>query len=291
MGAVSDFDLYVEHKKLFYAQSEYCIHRVLRHLRQQGFVCRVLDRFDADDTGRVAMLHADLTQIPDWCRDIHKYYEVCINGRATTISRLLFSRVTLEPDTEYEGPVITKSIYNSRGLPELRYREATHLPSRIKGWIGRRFRSNYNARQCPPYRVFASPSKVPKRIWEDPTRIVEEFIPGTLQTPITTFRYQFFFDEFCNERMTCDSLIARDETFIENAFLDDVADELLTARREFNVDFGAIDYLMRDGKPVIIDINKTLVVPETWLVDDLIYVEHIDRIIMRFERLVAESGR
>jgi hypothetical protein len=40
-------------------------------------------------------------------------------------------------------------------------------------------------------------------------------------------------------------------------YLEEVPAELLQIRKAWQVDFGKFDYVLHDGKPVLLDINKT----------------------------------
>ena len=60
---------------------------------------------DAD----IAVLHIDTTYQPEPYGEAIKKYPVTINGRALSIDKTAYSRITVSEQDEYEGPVIVKT--------------------------------------------------------------------------------------------------------------------------------------------------------------------------------------
>ena len=57
--------------------------------------------------------------------------------------------------------------------------------------------------------------------------------------------------------------IVKSRNVIRMEMLQDVPDEVREHRHALNLDYGKIDYVMHDGRPVVLDANKTPVLRRT----------------------------
>lgn len=274
----ADLDIYVERLRTFRAARDYTLTLLLPRLRQAGGEYRILDRFDPTDSGRRALLHIDLTDVPDEFSRVAESYEKTINGRALTIRRTLYSTARLRPGDDYRGPVIVKTVLNSGGYPELRYRKNRNVVSRVAHGIGKLVRPGYKRRICPPYEVYESAGGVSDQTWRDERLIVEKFVPGSLFLPIVKYRYCFLFDTTLTLKSTCDDLLCTSATVRSNEIIESVPDEVVAVRRCLDLDFGAIDYFMVDGEAVVIDANKTVSTALAWMARYECVREYVDRL-------------
>lgn len=246
---------------------DYNLHRMLRGLRRAGLSWRLLDNCYVEDRARLAFFHIDLTELPAEFGKMGRHYAHCINGKATTIDRRLYSRLELKPDERHDGPVIVKTILNSQGYPELRYAARQTLSGRL-GHVARKIAiRGYKQSQCPEYQVLASIADVPAAIWDDDRLMVERFAPGTLALPIIKYRLNFFLDVECNTRSTCASPLCDEESVETREIAPDVPEEVRRVRRDLHLEYGAIDYFIVDGECFVIDANKTVGMSEDWIAD------------------------
>ena len=265
MTDLADLDVFVEHTPSFVANRNYILNRALDHFHSAGLRYRLLDRADRRNTGPVAFVHVDLTDVPSRHRPAAGAYALSLNGEVTSISRVLYSRMRLGPDSRYPGPVIVKTVLNHRGVPEHNYLLATSRTFRLLCRLLRLLGHAPQAMRCPPYTLYESLAAVPSTVWRDPRRIVERFVPGQLVQPVVKYRCDFFLDIILHMRGTYDSLLADPETVREVTLVDTVPDEILRLRTDLRLDFGSMDYFVVDGEAVVVDVNKTTVCTEGWL--------------------------
>ncbi|MFO0760574.1 MAG: hypothetical protein U0359_29100 [Byssovorax sp.] len=212
-------------------------HRVIVHQGVTG-----LPRAD------VAMLHVDLSVVPEPYREALRPYPVVINGGAVDIRKRRFSQQIVAPGDGYEGPVILKTDLNAGGIPEW-----NHLRLDIE----RGLRPARPARIMPGrYPIFASPSAVPKSAWSDPDLVVERFCPERDERGYYMRTWVFFGDrERCN-RVLGPHPVVKAEDVIERVPVP-IPDELRLVRARLGFDYGKFDFAFHEGKPVLFDVNRT----------------------------------
>jgi len=190
----------------------------------------------------LAILHVDLSVVPDRYLALAARYPRTLNGAVRDIRKSVISRLRAGPD--HDGPVIVKSDLNCAGVPERdRLRRA-----------GRRFASPED------YRVYERAADVPKEAWGDPACIVERFVPERDGDLYCVRLYHFL-----GGRSSCSRLASREPIVRgpNHRRVDkvEVHDEIVAARRAMGFDFGKFDYVVHDGRPVLLDANKTPSIP------------------------------
>lgn len=278
-------DIYVGWRRDFLKPNGYILRTALAPLRAAGVRYRVLDCFDPEATGQCAFMHVDLSELPAPFERVHVAYPRCINGRALTISRRLYSRALLTRDTGYDGPVIVKSVLNHRGLPELRFAQRRGLTVSPWGAARRELRERW----CPEYRLHASVKEVPEEVWDDASLIVECFLPGRLEGPVVKYRHDFMLDLELNTRTTFDSLLCHPETAMRVEFVDAAPEEVHRVRRALRLDYGSIDYFMVDGEPWVIDANKTTTCTPSWVAAHPPLQAYLAAVAKRLEQFAHEG--
>jgi hypothetical protein len=279
----TQLDVYVESRSAFVKSADYKLQHMLRGLRRANLTCRVLDRFYQNDVGNRAFLHVDLTELPKRFREIDRHYAECVNGRAATISRLLYSRVKVAQGDAYGGPVIAKTVLNHHGWPELRFDTSRNIARRLRHALKNLVAPDYERQVCPAYRVYPSSADVPPRVWADPRLMVERFLPGHLDPPIVKHRLDFFYDVELNLRSTYASLLCDPETVMSVDTAGSVPNEVAEVRRALKLDFGAIDYFVIGNEAFVIDANKTVGITPAWVARFPAVARHVD---LATERLI-----
>lgn len=258
-------DIIVERCRTFDGMRHYKLRQMLGGLDRAGIPWRLIDRPAESRGGEAAFLHVDLTDVPDEFLAAAGRYRRCVNGDASTIRRTLYTRARLQPGDPYVGPVIVKTVLNSRGLPELRFENRSSVVARTGYMAKKLLIPGYKLRLCPEYEVFESLGSVPPRIWDDPRLMVERFLPGAMTLPIVKQRLDFFFEVELNSRVSYDSLLCDPETMREFEIDPNVPEAIRNLRTELKLDYGAIDYFMVDGEAIPIDANKTVTTTESWV--------------------------
>lgn len=189
-----------------------------------------------------------------------------------------------------DGPVIVKTILNTRGLPELRLDRTRNIVRRSAHALKKGAIRDYEDRLCPRYRVYASIRDVPADAWTDSRLMVERFLPGRLEPPVVKYRFEFFYDVEINMRSTYDSLLCDPKTLIETQPVADVPAEVAAARSALHLDYGAIDYFVVGGDAFVIDANKTLTETPFWMTEVRPMIRYVES---AGERLIdfARGGR
>jgi len=258
---MSDLDIFVGCAPLFTRPNGYLLSQSLPGLREAGVEFRILDYLSPDDHGNRAFLHVDLTTLPEPFTRVHQFYAHCVNGRAFTIDRRLYSRIALNRHDDYSGPVIVKSVLNSRGIPEMQFAGYRRMLSLQDAQT----RPALLDRLCPQYRIYDHIGTVPEENWLDPHAMVEKFIPGHTRLPVVKYRQEFFFELELTTRTTFNSLLCDPTQVVSVEFPTSAPPEVQAVRHQLNLDYGSVDYFVMDGEAFVIDVNKTTTVTPAWI--------------------------
>jgi hypothetical protein len=251
-------DVYVESVASFRVSPTYELQAALPKLRDAGVRIRILDHPPKTGHADAAMLHVDLTEVPERFRDLRSLYRRTINGSALSIHRHLYSTLRLARGDRHAGPVIVKTVLNSRGRPELHARKYRNFWTRAGYTFREMVDPRFKPRMAPAYRVYACLDEVPPAVWSDERLMVERFAFPTLGLPIVKHRYMFLFDVELLLRQSYDDVLCTGAKLIGNEPADLPVPEAVTAiRRRLSLDYGSIDYFVVDGRAVVVDANKT----------------------------------
>jgi hypothetical protein len=196
----------------------------------------------------VLFLHVDRTVVPDEYLAHACRYRVVVNGATSDIGKEKISRQLVGPFDTWPGPVIVKTNANAAGLPERLHREV----ARRKG------------APAPPavrfmterYPVYDSIARVPKSLRLDPGLVVERFLPERGDGGYYVRHWLFLGDrERCTRTFGPHPVVTGADA-IERTEVP-VPDELRAMRRELGLDYGKIDFVLHDGKAVLLDANRT----------------------------------
>lgn len=254
-------DILCEHPRAFHASKRFFIKKMLA---ASGVPWRAIRPMQVTQ-GAMLFVHVNLTDVPRaWVADADQY-KTSINSRALSINRNLYSKAKIALDDDYDGPVIVKTVLNHRGIPELRHGLRANWSGRAKRLAYRTIWKDRWRALCPEYPVFDHKSDVAPQVWEGNTHIVERFIPGTAQPPITKHRWEFLGELSLLTRSVFDDVLCKPASFVHVEQLYDVPQEMQDLRAKLNLDFGSIDYFETDDGAVAIDCNKTTTADEEWI--------------------------
>lgn len=107
------------------------------------------------------------------------------------------------------------------------------------------------------YPVLNSIAAVPGWVWKREDLIVERFMPERDGDLYSIRGWLFFGDRGYAYRLFSKSPIVKVGTTIRYDILDHVPPELEILRKAHGYDFGKFDYVEVEGRPVVIDMNKT----------------------------------
>jgi hypothetical protein len=217
---------------------------------QQG-----VDQFiDAD----MVVNHLDLTVVPEpYVRHMARY-AVAINGRCTNISKRLVSQHLVGAGDGWDGPVIVKTDRNYGG--EL---ERLVLQSRAaRAWDDLRLRLSrhpWRIRRClstRDYAVLESVSVVPEDVWHNSHLVVERFLPEREGDLYVLRTLTLFGDRWLSRRAKSASPVVKSGNAVRVEDVEPHPDAFAAARR-LGLDRGKVDYVLHDGRAIVLDANRT----------------------------------
>lgn len=228
--------------------SPYLLFDVLQDLKRRGHSVRIQQGPSKTQDADIAVLHVDATLTPADHVAYAKRFPFCLNVGASDISKRRISGALITERDAWQGPVIVKSDLNNLGIPETLLNRRSkragkpppfpHLPT------------------LQPYQVYGSPSELPEGIFESDDLVVEKFIP---EREPDGFAARFWV--FCGERERCtryvspNGLVKASETIRREPVR--VPDEMRERRRELGFDYGKFDFVMHEGRAILLDANKT----------------------------------
>lgn len=223
-----------------------------------GHTVRVQTGLGEAPEGDVVFLHVDLTRTPDDYLLATQGFPCVVNRRVIDISKLLVSRNRVIAATEWDGPVIVKTVRNHGGKPE-RALEGRGLLGRARDALARRGQLPLRfADWLDPYHypIFASTRELPSGVFDNPALIVEKFLPERRGEDYCLRSWSFLGDRSMGELYWSPHPIVkrRDALGWEDV---PTPPELEAIREELGFDYGKFDYVIHEGKPVLLDVNRS----------------------------------
>jgi hypothetical protein len=217
-------------------------HRVIVH-----------EGFERPPPGDAVLLHVDRTIAPSVYIEAMTPYPVRINGRATNIAKRFVSENLVDPSDGWKGPVIVKTDANAGALPE-RFHAEHAKRAGVQDVSGPR---RYSLRRYP---VFDSYDRVPQAWRSDPDLVVERFLPERDPRGYASRHWVFLGDqEYCT-RIVGPHPVVKGDDMLERTSVA-VPEEIRTHRRRLGFDFGKFDFVVHDGRAILLDANRTPTAP------------------------------
>jgi hypothetical protein len=201
----------------------------------------------------LALVHVDLSVVPESYLELASRYPIALNGRVRDIRKSATSRYLVQPGDGWDGPVIVKSDLNCAGYPEHRTSLTGLRRLRIVRALSLRLRAAPTWRD---YRVFDRLADVPASLLGRPDLVVERFLPDLEDGLYHTHMYQFLGEaERCSRLSSREAVFKADESTAARAVEPHPAAQAW--REELGLDYGKIDYIVRGNEAILIDANKT----------------------------------
>jgi hypothetical protein len=229
-------------------------------------VVRGIDHFVPAD---VVIPHLDLTIVPNEYREFLSQYPVVMNRDVVDISKSKISTNIIGKDDSYSGPVIVKTDCNSGGLPEERLLSKMYVLRAISSKISDKVGSTLGRKPAGPiawgnikyiktndYPVFPSLQDVPREVFDNENLVVEKFLPEVADGKYLVRYYYFFGDKDLHKVYRSREKVVKgsDDVQLEE---EPIPAELYAIRQQLGMDFGKLDYVLRDGKVVLLDASRT----------------------------------
>jgi hypothetical protein len=247
----------------------YLVKLLMKHWQDLGLAVEVVRGIDHFVPADLVIPHLDMTIIPDEYRDFLAQYPIVINRDVVDISKSKISTNILRRDDSHTGPVIIKTDFNSGGLPEKRLSSNMYLlraiSSKLSGAISSRQRPMFpqaaawaQLKYLTPsdYPVFPSLQDVPREIFDNKNLVVEKFLPEVQNGLYCVRYYHFLGDKDITKLFRSKQEIVKGSD--NGEFIQPPAPPgLLAIRQKLGMDYGKIDYVLRDGQVVLLDVNRT----------------------------------
>jgi len=238
--------------------STYFLRDIVDVWREDGLRVTVLNGPGTRVGAPLAILHVDLTIVPeDYLRFVRNYPAV-INGRVTDISKRAISANLVNRDDAFDGPVIVKTDLNCGGVREASLerrgpflRKCLSASRRMLPWG---FRSHLRPSAYP---VLESKAEVPRAAWNNPKLVVERFLPEASDGYFCLRTWVFLGASETHSICYSKNPVVKSSNVIRREVLGDVPGELRQIRANLGFDFGKFDYVIVDGRVVLFDVNRT----------------------------------
>jgi hypothetical protein len=233
---------------------------MLSHLAKiwSSYGCRVsigpCHKLDTD----IGIVHVDRTVVPSDSLPELPRNKALLNHKILDISKRLVSDQLLRPEhKDWTGPVIIKTDANYYGgieRSELRLLDIRRIRRRISGLIP------WTLMREPPhndYPVLSSVRDVPDWVWARQDLVVERFLPERHGDEYALRMWIFMGDQEYSARLFSHHPVVKATRMTRYEYLDEVPQSLRETRQQLGVDFGKFDYVMVEGNPILLDVNKT----------------------------------
>jgi hypothetical protein len=211
----------------------------------------------------VVVVHVDLSVVPDDYLEFAARYPVAVNGRVRDIRKSTFSgELLLREGDSWPGAVLVKSDLNYGGLPERRRLDQPGdgplvrlLKPCLSRW-GITLPSRQHRGQ-KAYRHYASLAEVPRELFGRRDLVVQRFVPERDGDLWCVRHYSFLGDRETFARLRARAPIVNGLNSLPAERID--GDEaIVEMRRRLGVDYGKFDYVLHEGRAILLDVNKTI---------------------------------
>jgi hypothetical protein len=240
----------ISHADDAFVRRNLLLQRLFPHWHAAGHRIMVAAGVDALPAADVAILHVDLSVVPPAYVEATRRYPVVVNGSAGDIRKRSISRHLVLRGDGWEGPVIVKTDLNHGGLPERhlaqrREKRGAPVDPALRGTV-----------IAGPYPVYSDAHHVPAAVWGDPSLIVERFLPERDPRGYWMRAWVFFGDrDRCTRYLGAHPVVKAGDILAREPA--EVPDELRAERARLGLDYGKLDFVVHDGRTVLLDVNRT----------------------------------
>ena len=244
--------LVLAHERDRFDHRHFLVKSLLPHWREMGHVVLTHEGTSRPPEADAAILHVDCTLVPDEYVAAVRSYRVPINAATRDIGKRAVSEELVQPFDSWSGPVIVKTNANAGGLPEILHAQVALERGEVPGP-----RARYVAKRYP---IYESIHAVPVALRFDPELVVEKFLPERDPRGYATRHWIFLGDRGWCTRIVSPHPIVKGADAVDRAYVD-VPEAIRAHRQRLGFDFGKFDFVIHDGRAVLIDANRTPTVP------------------------------
>lgn len=197
----------------------------------------------------IIIIHVDLSVVDEKYIKFAEQYPIVINNKANDIRKTTISHNLISKGSSYDGSVIIKSDCNYAGMPERRL-----SPEKYSGGNEKLLFSSPH-----DYKVYQSINEVPDYYFND-YFVCEKFLPERTENGYATRHFVFLGDKATWYRSCSTQPIIRGSSWDKVETIS--PDPAIIERREaLGFDYGKFDYVIHEGKAILLDANKTVGAP------------------------------
>lgn len=251
----------------------YFIQMIAKFWRKSGHKVTFVNGLQENVEADLALLHVNLSVVPQDYIEYAKQFPIALNLDVTDIRKRKISRQLVNENDDYNGPVILKTDLNSAGIPEEKiYDWPRPNPSSLHQYWrffirrGRNLAIKLNlldehsqrfvkTRYRESFRIYKSKNRVPNEVWKNKDWVVEKYSPEVEDGIYVTRNAYFLGNKIVCFKNVSEDPIVKDHA---NGEIIDIHESVSKYRDEIGLDYGKIDYVLKDGDPVILDITKTV---------------------------------
>ena len=212
--------------------------------------------------------HIDLTVTPPEYVALFDRYPLVVNRSTIDHSKRAISSNLVRPGDRWAEPVIVKTDRNSGGLRDRQLLGTfPQLAStRLRMLLGLRTPEiagdgpiDFASVQCiPPWRypIYDSIDAVPVEAFRNPALVVERFLPERSGETYSLRSYVFLGNRFHFERLGSSQPIVKAHTAVGDEEIG-VDERVVPVRRRLRLDYGKLDYVVRNDGITVLDANTT----------------------------------
>jgi hypothetical protein len=190
----------------------------------------------------IAILHIDLSVVPEPYLALARQYPRVLNGRLADIRKSVFATNLLARGDAYGGPVFVKSNLNRKGFPEAALAKAEGRNVPVFG----------------DYRVYSSLAKVPAEAFDNEGVVVQKFQPE-MDGNLFCVRYLAVMGRYAEAtRLRSTQPVVNGDSCLPDIETVEPDTSILALRERLGLDYGKMDYVVVDGKAILLDVNKTV---------------------------------
>jgi hypothetical protein len=246
------------HKHDTFDNPPYFLNEIAKIWHEKGLRVSVLHGPEPHPDADLAILHVDLTVVPDDYLAFVRQYPVVINGSVADISKRHISANLVCYDDDYQGQVVVKTNLNCGGNPEAQLVRKGSLLRRCTHVLHKNMPLPFRSRiSSAEYRVYQSAGQVPRAVWRNPDLVVERFLPEMCDGYYCLRSWIFLGDKEINIVGYSQNPIVKAGNMVRRENGTEVPDELRQIRKKLGFDYGKFDFAIVDGHPVLYDANRT----------------------------------
>jgi hypothetical protein len=227
--------------------------------KSAGIEIEVLKGIEKHPAADLLIPHVDLTFMPEAYANFFDHYPRVLNRHLRDISKRVVSRNLLDRGDPYGGPVIVKTNLNCGGGPEMTLARLRGDAKKTRSFFDifkSRGRKKIDRIESGHYKVFNSLKNVPEAVFTNDALVVERFMPQYENGHYHIQIYLFIGNCGYCARLGSPEPLVKQKTIVTRAEVL-IPDEIMKIRRELGIDFGKMDFVIHEGRVVLLDVNWT----------------------------------